>query len=354
MYNHLMDLPYLNREGVFGKTVFLRLDLDVPLSQDGEIRDTSRLKAGLSTLDYLLKNKAKVIIGGHLGRPKKDDTTLSLISVAKWFAANTRLPFFSLKSEDIENFKGWRINNQLFLLENLRFYEGEEKNDPEFAKKLSLLAQIYVNDAFAVCHRNNASISMLPEYLPHFAGLRLQKEIKELSGILNNPKRPLVVIIGGAKIETKLPLVEKMHGFADYVLVGGEIAQQTRILLKLQHEKIKGRKSVLLVADSNINGTDITLESMENFLQIVDLGKTIIWNGPMGKIEEKDSQKGTLELAGGIVKSKAFSIVGGGETVEFLDQINFLSKFSFVSTGGGAMLSFLSGEKLPGIEALLK
>jgi phosphoglycerate kinase len=175
--------------------------------------------------------------------------------------------------------------------------------------------------------------------------------VKVLSGVLENPKRPLGVVIGGAKIETKLPLVEKMHGFADYVLVGGEIVENDKVILKVAHEKVPGR-SMLLMADTLENKQDITLRSVENFLQVLQNAKTIVWNGPLGQIEEEEFQKGTEILAQGIVRIPAFTIVGGGDTIGFLKKKNLLKEFSFASIGGGAMLEFLAGEKLPGLVVL--
>lgn len=350
----------LKNANVKGKTVFLRADLDTPLSESRSIEDDTRLRACLPTIEYLLKQNAKIIIAGHLGRPKGVDKALSLEPVAKWF--DLRFKINDLRIGKREEFEGWEIGESIFLLENLRFCEGEEKNDPEFAKKLASLAGIYVDDAFAMCHRNHASIVGITNLLPHFAGFHLQQEIEVLSQVLKNPKRPLVVIIGGKKIETKLPLVEKMHRIADYVLVGGKIAEETRALVRVQHKKIAGSKAVLLIADAKPDGSDITEKDAENFLQIIGLAKTIVWNGSMGitsrkpqvKSQKIDSEKGTKLIAEGIIKSSAYSIVGGGDTVEYLNKLGVLNKFSFTSTGGGAMLSFLSGEKLPGLAALEK
>lgn len=361
-------LPDIKEINIRGKRVFLRSDLDAPLSQRSTIEDDTRLVASLPTLQYLLKHGAKVILAGHLRRPNGYDPKLSLLPVAKWIhdkfkvqsflrsRIQLRRTKFKVEKTKIDSFEGWKLAENLFLLENLRFHKEEKENDPEFAKKLSSLADIYVNDAFASSHRKHASIVGVPKLLPHFAGIRLQKEIKVLLEVLENPKRPLVVLIGGAKIETKLPLVQKMHKFADYVLVGGRIANETRILLKVQHEKINppagGRKSVLQVAELRDDEKDITPKSTENFLQIINLAKTVVWNGPVGKTESSGIE-GSKKLAEGILKNKAYSIVGGGDTLEFLKKMNILDKFSFFSTGGGAMLAFLSGEKLPGIEALL-
>ena len=267
-----------------GKTVLLRIDCDVDI-EDGRILDDTRLGVALPTIEFLLKKGADINIVGHLGRPKaqfqisNEDKELSLETIANWFAKK-----FDGKVEEtkIGELPGWEITDRVNLIENIRFFKGEEDNDSEFARELSLLGDIYVNDAFAVCHREHASIVGVTKFLPSYAGLHLKKEVKELSKILNNPKRPLAVLIGGAKIETKLPLVSKMHAIAEYVLVGGEIAEQTRVLIKVQHETIKGPKSAVLVADLREDNFDITQKSIENFKQILGLAKTIVWNGPVG------------------------------------------------------------------------
>lgn len=346
---------------VSGKRVLLRIDSDVPLV-GGKIEDESRLLSAIPTIEYLLKAGAKIVIAGHLGRPNGFDKALSLEPVARWLGVKYKV--LSIKSGKRGEFGGWEIGENIFLLENLRFNEGEEKNDLKFAKKLASLADIYVNDAFAMCHRSHASVVGITKFLPHFAGLHLQREVEVLKKVLTDPQRPLVVLIGGAKLETKLPLVEKMHHVADYVLVGGKLAIETKALLKIQHEKIVGRKSALLIADLNPEGTDITSKSAENFLQIIDLAKTVVWNGPLGKMSDdklmiSEGEEASRKLAKGLAKSNAYVIVGGGDTVGFLEKACSLDSAAclpkngcFFSTGGGAMLSFLAGEKLPGVEAL--
>lgn len=352
-----MQLPLLKDANISGKRVFLRADLDVPLV-DGKIEDDTRLLSAIPTIEYLLKHNAKIVLAGKLGRPKGVDKSLSLGPVAKWFKEMLKPVQHDNDKTRRGEFDGWEIGQNIFLLENLRFNPGEEANDPTFAKKLASLADIYVNDAFAMCHRSHASIVGITKFLPHFAGFHLQKEVENLTRAMDNPKRPLVVIVGGKKIETKLPLVEKMHRIADYVLVGGKIAQESKELVKVQHKKISGHKSVLFVADTNQDGSDITGKDAENFLQIINLAKTIIWNGSMGIIGTKtqnfSSEEGTVKIAKGIIESSAYSVIGGGDTVEFLNKLGILDKFSFASTGGGAMLAFLSGEKLPGLVALEK
>jgi phosphoglycerate kinase len=219
---------------------------------------------------------------------------------------------------------------------------------------LRLLAHIFVNDAFASSHRANASIAGITKFLPSYAGLRLQKEVEELSKVINNPQRPLCVIIGGAKIETKLPLVEKMHNFADFVLVGGELSEKDSVLIRVMHEKADKVKSMLFVADLKDSKKEITDYSTENFIQVINKSRTVVWNGPLGQTEEEEYAGETRKLARAIAKSQAYSIVGGGDTVAFLQKEGLADKFSFVSTGGGAMLEFLAGEKLPGLAALTK
>lgn len=345
----MKKLSSLKSEELNGKKIFLRADLDVPLSE-GKIQDDTRLKAWFPTLELLIKNNCTVFIAGHMGRPTGDDINFSLKPIAEFIKDELKLSI--VEEVQINSFKAFKLTDKIFLLENLRFYKEEEENDSVFAEKLSNLAEIYINDAFSASHRAHASISGIPKFIPFFAGLRLEKEVEVLSEVLEKPKRPLCIIIGGAKIETKLPLVEKMHHFADYILVGGEIAENDKVLLKVSHEKQADRKSALIVADLTLNSKDITLKSAENFVQIVKVSNTIIWNGPMGLFEEVGNEIGTEILAQGVVDATADTIVGGGDTLSFLKNKNLLDKFTFVSTGGGAMLEFLAGENLPGIEAL--
>jgi len=344
----IYNLRSIKQVDLKDKTVFLRADLDVPIN-NSQVLDDTRLKAWFPTLEYLLSQNAKVIIAGHLGRPQGKDEKLTLKPVADWIAKKNN---GEAKKGGIEEFAGWQITKSVIVLENLRFYKEEEENNEEFAKKLASLAQIYVNDAFASSHRAHASIAGITKYIPSYAGLRLLKEVEGLSKVLNSPQRPLTVIIGGAKIETKLPLVEKMHSLADYVLVGGEIAENDKVLLKVAHEKIQGQKSALLVADLTQDLKDITPKSAENFVQISKSSNTIVWNGPMGQVEKEEYQTGTKILAEEISKLSAYKIVGGGDTLAYLKKIDLLSKFDFVSTGGGAMLEFLAGIKLPGLIVL--
>ena len=306
----MINLKKIQVADLEGKKILLRLDLDVPV-ENGEINDDSRLESSLETIDYLLQKAQEIIILGHLGRPAGKDEKYSLKIVADWFSKNFE---WETKEIKIEDFDGFQVAEKIVLLENLRFFKEEEENNEDFAKKLASCADLYVNDAFAVSHRAHASVSSITQFLPSYAGLRLQKEVEELSKILNDPVRPLTIIIGGAKIETKLLLVEKMHHLADYVLVGGEIAEHTRELAKVAHEKLAGKKSILFVADLTSDKEDISEVSIQNFIQVINSSKTIVWNGPMGEFE-KCFDLGTREIAKAVANANVYTIVGGGETI---------------------------------------
>lgn len=320
---------------VSGMRVFLRADLDVSVK---EAPNSIRLKVLKPTVDFLLSHGcAKVIIAGHYGRPAGPNPVLSLRNIAPYVEiALQRSVVFSqvLEIRSLEN---------LFLLENLRFWPGEEANDVEFAQKLASMADCYVNDAFGVSHRAHASIVGVPRSLPHAVGLHLEEEVNQLSKLIKNPQRPFVAIIGGAKLETKLPVIENLAKIADYVLVGGLIAKEYGIATPY--------KANIIVASQNSQGMDIDEKSAQKFAQIIKTAKTVVWNGPVGKFEE-GHDFGSRAIAQAIVDSGAYSVVGGGETVDFLGKAGFLSKVSFASCGGGAMLEFLSGKELPGIVAL--
>lgn len=346
---------------LFGKTVLVRIDSDVDIENTKSagkkiIIDDTRLLASDETIKHILKNGGDVMLLGHLGRPDgKRNLDLSLLPIAEWYAGKYK---GKPVAQNFGEFHGWKITEHISLVENLRFDSREEDCDKEFARELALLGDIYVNDAFAVSHRKHASIVGICEFLPSYAGIHFAYEVEVLGKVLENPARPLVVVIGGAKIETKLPLVERMHHVADYVLVGGEIAEQDAVLITVQHEKIQGKKSLVLVGELTETKKDVTQKSIENFKQVLGLAQTIVWNGPMGLIRNKkdrtseDTERGTRELAKAISSLEAYSVVGGGDTLAYLKELKLLNKFSFVSTGGGAMLEFLAGEKLPGIISL--
>lgn len=344
-----INLPSLDLARIRGKKVFVRCDFDVPIEKSA-IGDDTRLVSCFSTIEYLLEGGATVIAGGHLGRPEKEEPKYSLEIVAKWFA--NEFTNAEIKKTDIGGFKAWKIKENFYILENLRFYKGEEENSSEFCHKLAYLVDIFVNEAFGSSHRPHGSIVGIAHLIPHFAGFHFAKEVKILSSLIDNPRRPFTFVVGGAKIETKLPLISKMHKFADYVLVGGELAEKTKILAQEQHKKIEGHKAILLVAEQTPDKLDITEVSVENFEQIISTSSCVVWNGPMGLIEEGHDFS-TKKLAEAIVSSSAYKVVGGGDTIGYLSKQDLLGKFDFVSVGGGAMLEFLSGISLPGIEALI-
>lgn len=336
-----------------GKTVLVRVDTNVAIDRDGVVDDT-RLAVCKKTIDFIFEKGGDVTIIGHLGRPGgKKDPEFSLLPVAKWFAREYN---GSVAPKEYGKFPGWEITDRLSILENIRFFSEEEKNDAIFARELALLGDVFVNEGFSVSHRAHASVVGITKFLPSYAGIHLMREIEALSKILNNPERPLAVVIGGAKIETKLPTVEMMCKIADSVLVGGIIAQEEDVLSGVC-EKQNGATE-LVIAKLTPDKTDIDKKSVDDFIQILNKAKMIVWNGPLGLIrkkqdrDEKDTEAGTRDIAEAIIKTNAYTIVGGGDTLAYLSELGLLDKFSFVSTGGGAMLDFLSGEKLPGIEAL--
>lgn len=336
----------LKEADVSGKKVILRGDLDAPLKQEAgskkqEVADDTRLKALLPTLKYLLKRKAKVLIIGHLGRPKgKSDPKLSLEPVAERLEELLGESVEFLK--DIEGAGGDWSGRGVAVLENLRFWPGEEKNDPDSAQKLASLGDLYVNDAFAASHRKHISVVGVPRYLPAYAGLRLEEEVRELGSVLGNPARPLIFILGGAKVETKKPLVLRFAKIADKILLGG---------LLMFSQDLEGVPNVVFPVDAK-DAYDIGPRSIKAFVEAIGEAKTIVWNGPLGKWEESKYEKGTRAIAEVLVKSGARTIVGGGDTIAALNAFGLLKKMSYVSLGGGAMLEFLAGKRLPGLVAL--
>jgi len=343
---------------VSGKRVLLRADLDIPLGEVSLEESSTRLTNLKPSADLLFNSNAKIIIIGHIDRPKVVDPTLStkqLIDPLQKILKRT-VVFKSDFPSSPEALEGQVINpdnpdtgsgvlaSQVTLFENLRFWPGEVANDSDFASKLANLADFYVNDAFSVCHRNHASMVALPKLLPSAMGIHLKNEVDELSKVVRNPDHPLVVIVGGAKIETKLPVIENLSKIADFVLVGGE--------LPIEIKKFDRRTADnVIVAELTGENKDLAEDSIQKFLKVIKSARLVVWNGPQGMFEEGYGH-GTLSVAQAIIESGAHSIVGGGETTQFLEQNKLLTKFSFVSAGGGAMLEFLAGKKLPAIEAL--
>jgi len=310
--------------------VFVRGDLDVPI-EGGNILERYRLDSMFPTLSLLLEKQAKIIIAGHVGKPN-GRFVLEL-------STQQLLPYFNQQLGE----------GRFELMENLRFDPREEANDEEYAKELASKADIYVNECFSTCHRSHASIVETPKFLPSYAGLRLEKEVKVLGGLLENAQRPFVAIIGGAKLEDKKPAVSKFLEIANYVIIGGKIA------LNWTDPK---PKNLVAPTDYVPEFKDIGPNSIAKFKEIIQEAKTVLWAGPVGVYEEDEFFRGTKEIAQEIARITAenncFSVIGGGDTIAAVQKANLINSFSFVSTGGGAMLNFLVDGTLPGLQALNK
>ncbi|MEY2671893.1 MAG: hypothetical protein RL687_310 [Candidatus Parcubacteria bacterium] len=366
-------------EDLKGKKVLMRVDFNVPI-KNGKIIDDFRIQKSLPTINFLLKKGAIVILVAHAG----DDGSQSLEIISKTLKKYIKEVVFiksSILSDDTENAIAGLKSGSVVLLENIRREVGEKKNDVSFARGLSRLGDIYVNDAFSVSHRPHASIISLPKFLPSFAGLQMMDEVQHLSVVFDEPKHPFLFILGGAKFETKLPLIKKYLPLADNLFIGGALADQVfreqgyEVGHSLVEEKnfnlpklIKNPK-IIVPTDVLVTGTGKPHSVSSNKISanetIVDSGpltiakieeeiakaKLILWNGPLGKLED-GFDAGTKALLKAIGKSKATSIIGGGDTVEIISKMKMEKDFTFVSTGGGATLEFLAKGTLPGIKAL--
>jgi len=336
-----MKLPDIRDFDIKEKRVLLRVNLDVPLKKDKryQILDETRIQESIPTISNLLARKAKVVILAHLGRP--GGTYVSYLSLKK-----VALRLSRILGRELPLIKEFgKIDSELACFENLRFFSGEENNERSFAKKLSSLGDFYVNDAFAVCHRKHASVVLLPRLLPHAAGLDLLEEVKILSEVRENPKRPVVVIVGGVK-KSKLLSVEGLINWADLVLVGGKLVSYP------EAKKLKDHRKKLAFLSKT--GEDITVSSACEFAEKIKKAGTIIWSGPLGKFEDKRFERGTRIFAEAMASSQAFRIVGGGDTEAALTRFNLEHEIDFISSGGGAMLEFFAKGDLPGLKALRK
>jgi phosphoglycerate kinase len=341
---YLKDIDFKN------KRVLLRTDYNVPV-ENGKILDDWRIKISLPAIEYILgQDKSKIVIISHLGRPEgKVDPQLSLESVAKRLEEliNKKVVFV----KDILSKEGDEIvqsleAGQIAVAENLRFWPAEENNDENFAINLCHHFGVYVNDAFSDSHRAHASIAQIPRFKPSCAGLQMEKEIKELTKALKPSKRPAIAIIGGAKIETKMPVIENLAKNYDAVLVGGKIA------VEANEKNVKFEENVILPDDYVDNTLDIGPKTAEKYKMAISSASFVVWNGPMGKFEDEKYSSGTKTILDAITEADAWKIAGGGETLEFINKEGAVDKFDFLSSGGGAMLEFLEGKELPGIEAL--
>ncbi|EKE00053.1 MAG: hypothetical protein ACD_22C00100G0017 [uncultured bacterium] len=314
---------------VQGTRVLVRYDLDVPVKK-GEVLEKYRLETGLDTLNYIISKGAIPVICGHLGKP--DGKAIKELSTLQF------IPFFDKKLG----------KNTYEITENLRFDPREEENNLDFAKELISKTQttLYINESFATSHRKHASIVAVTSLLPSFAGFRLVKEVETITSALTKPQKPLITIVGGAKIESKLPTINKFLEISDAVLLGGKIG------IEWQATQKDFPKNLYLPTDYAKNKLDIGSLTIEGYTQIISTAKTIIWAGPLGVYTDKNYILGTKKIAQAIVNSKAFSLVGGGDTVTALNMLGLLDKVGFASTGGGAMLEFVSKGTLPGLEVL--
>lgn len=376
------------------KKVLLRLDLNVPIGKN-KVLDTYKIEAVIKTVDFLIKKDASLIICSHLGKPKGElDQGLSLKIVAQELAkiSGRKIKFIpEVVGVKVEKEIKAMKPGEIVFLENLRFQAGELKDEAKFAKDLAALADIYVNDALAVSHRKQASVSAIKKYLPSYAGLLLESELKAFKRVMS-PKKPLVIIIGGAKIETKLPLIANLYAKSTTILLGGGLANSFLKYRKYEIGKslfekdsiaeikklLKGKKDlkkIVIPSDVIVKNRrgEVLAKDIDKVLKgdaILDIGpktisiyamhvkkaQTLVWNGPMGKFEEKDFSAGTMAMARLIASrssGRAYGVVGGGETVAALKASYMMEHVDWVSTAGGAMLSYLGAKTMPGLSGIV-
>lgn len=381
---------------VRGKRVLVRVDFNVPMDENGNITDDRRIRAALPTIQYLIKNNAKVILMSHLGRPKGEFVPkYSLAPVAKHLSNLLGQEVIMAKDvigESAKNAVAGMKEGQVVLLENVRFHKEETKNDPEFAKALAQLGDIYVNDAFGSAHRAHASTEGVAHYLPAVAGYLIQKELEIMGKALENPSRPFVAILGGAKVSDKIGVIENLINKVDVLLIGGGMAY-TFLKAKgyevgnslLEEDKVELAKQLMEKADEkgvklllpvdNVvaqefkadaphkvvdsdkieagwMGMDIGPKTREMFGEEIKKAKTVVWNGPMGVFEMSAFAEGTKAVAKYVGECGGTTIIGGGDSAAAVEQLGFADKMTHISTGGGASLEFLEGKVLPGIAAL--
>lgn len=320
------------------KIVILRADFNVPVGDDGMVDESEdmRIRRTLPTIQYLENIGAKIIIVSHIDA---ESGSASLLPVYNYLMSRMKLAF----AKNIDDARTFIANTQIVLMENIRQYEGETDNDPRLAEEIAKLGQIYVNDAFSVSHREHASIVGLPKLMPSYAGLNMMDEVKHLSYILGKPEQPYIAIVGGAKLESKRPVIDSLIKVADEVLVGGRIGLDWVGELP---------DSICLPKDYAEDDLDIGPDTIASYKELINLSKTILWAGPMGQFEDPKYEEGTKAVAEAIISSGAYSVVGGGDTAKALAKFGLLEKFTFVSTGGGAALDYIAKGTLPGIEAL--
>jgi len=380
-----------------GKRALVRVDFNVPL-KDGTVTDDTRIRAALPTIRYILEKGGSVVVMSHFGRPKgKKNPEFSMAPIAKEFASLLGTPVKlapDVIGEEVTGEVKALKSGEVLLLENVRFYPGEEKNDPEFAKQLSLFGDVYVNDAFGTAHRAHASTAGVAQFLPAYAGFLIEKEVKFMAPLLENPDKPFVAIIGGSKVSSKIGVLESLVNTCDTIVIGGGMAytflavQGHAIGKSLVEEELKDTATsflakakakgveVILPVDhlcgtefkedtkaitvdsadipSDLIGMDIGPKTVKLVVAAVDGAKSVVWNGPMGVFEFDAFAQGTLTVAKALAACKGVTVVGGGDSVAAINKFDLADKINHVSTGGGASLEFLEGKVLPGIKALEK
>ena len=381
---------------VAGKRVLVRCDINVPFDAQGNIADPKRIDEAMKTIRYLVDHKAKVILCSHLGRPKGEfNMKYSLAPVAAYLSEKLGQEVKMAKDVIGESAKSIAASLQpgeVELIENVRFHKEEEKNDPAFAKELASLAEIYVNDAFGTAHRAHASTAGVADYLPAVCGYLIQKEISIMGGALNNPKRPFVAILGGAKVSDKIGVINNLLEKCDTIIIGGgmaytfmkalgysvgdSICETDKVeLAKDMMTKAKEKGVNFLIPEDNVvaqeydanaahktipsdtipdgwMGLDIGPKTRDKFAAAIKGAGTVVWNGPMGVSEWENFAAGTIAVAKAVAESGAISIIGGGDSAAAVEKLGFADKMTHISTGGGASLEFLEGLDLPGIACL--
>ena len=374
----MKEIKYIDEIEIKDKTVLIRVDYNISQDKQGNITNDKRIVSSLPTLQLLLKNNNKLILMSHLGKPKGRDLSFSLKPVAERlqkYLTDYKVTLINDFLSDKE-LLSTQTEKDIFLLENTRFYEGEKKNDPGFSKQLASLADVFVSDAFGSVHRAHASVVGVTQFLPSYGGLLLKKEIQSIHKVINNPLRPMIAIIGGAKISTKIGLIEKLLNISDYVLIGGAMAntfwKAKNLLVKggiknnliVPTDCLTGKPDDLLTPgiakDKNNlkledNSLDIGPVTVETFKKYIQQAYTVIWNGPVGYFENIQYRLGTDAVYEAIVsKNNIISVVGGGDTLTAIKDKKNNDKITHISTGGGAMLELIEKGTLPGIEALKK
>ena len=380
-----------------GKTVFLRVDFNVPLSDQGGIRDDTRIRASLPTIKYLLSQKARLVVASHLGRPKgKVDAKLSLRPVAKRLGELIGREVIlapAVVGDEVEKLKKGLGGGQVLLLENVRFEAQETANDTAFAQKLAQGVDVYINDAFGACHRAHASVVAITQFVKEkAAGYLLQKEVEYLSRAVHASEKPYVAILGGAKVADKIPVIQNLLGKADHILIGGAMAytffkaqgydvgkslveeDKKALALEILKKAQAGKVDLVLPSDHLLAtavdknaateivasfpfpadriAVDIGPRTADHYAVIISQARMVVWNGPLGVFEIDKFAQGTMRIAAAVAAAKATTIVGGGDSIAALEKAGVSSKITHISTGGGASLEYLAFGTLPGIEAL--